>query len=542
MKKRAAAAAVLASLITSSIALSGGDAYAQDENQVYKNENGEIHTIVGDLQKLAGATPQERAFRALEQVKGDYGIRDVSEFVPGEVVRNGVVTSSSPKSAKSFSAQSLGDVHTKFDRKLDGIPVYGEQLIMHEKNGQFTGVTGKYKALKETASAPVIGLTEAIERAISFTGFSGQLSVPAAGELVYLPVEDQAVLAYKVTVCYLDSDSPGDWILFVNAVEGEVIRSLNKLAGVKSTAATTAGTGSGASGAAKLHTVKKGADFYLEDRSKAMYLKGGTITTYTFNYGSISQTYVTDKDNVWTDEAAVDAHVNVGKVYDYLLKVLGRDSYDGQGTSIVSGVHYSNGYNNAFWSGAMQQMVYGDGDGAEMSSLSSGLDVTAHELFHAVTEYTSGLEYYGQSGALNESWSDAFGAAVDGDDWMIGEDIWTPGVPGDALRYMDDPTKGDPLYAQPGHMDDYVDTYEDNGGVHINSGIPNKAFYKFATSIGSRDEAIKIWYLAATAYMTPTTDFSGAREATLLACKELYDKSSSTYKALEAAWTSVGVK
>ena len=186
----------------------------------------------------------------------------------------------------------------------------------------------------------------------------------------------------------------------------------------------------------------------------------------------------------------------------------------------------------------MQQMVYGDGDGELMTSLSGALDVIAHELTHAVTEYTSGLIYQDESGALNESWSDALGVAVEGRNWQVGEEIWTPGIEGDALRDMSDPT----LSGDPAHYRDYVHTSDDNGGVHTNSGIPNKAFYNFATGIDSRLNAAKVWYVAARDYMVPNTDFSGARVATLLACKDLFGESSTQFAALRNAWTAVGIE
>jgi bacillolysin len=182
-------------------------------------------------------------------------------------------------------------------------------------------------------------------------------------------------------------------------------------------------------------------------------------------------------------------------------------------------------------------MVYGDGDGVTFRSLSSGYDVDAHEMTHSVTQTTSNLTYSNQSGALNESWSDAQATVMDSNDWMIGEDVYTPNTAGDALRYMDNPGLG----GQPSNMSGYVNTTSDNGGVHTNSGIPNKAFYQFATNIGSRTIAGKVWYTASRDYMTSSTNFSGARAATLQAVAALYGSTSSYYSGLQSAWTSVGV-
>ncbi|MGZ4113221.1 MAG: M4 family metallopeptidase, partial [Tumebacillaceae bacterium] len=292
------------------------------------------------------------------------------------------------------------------------------------------------------------------------------------------------------------------------------------------------GSGKGVLGDTKtLHISNYSGTYYLEDHTKAMT---GDIETYTFNNGTSSQYYITSTTTTFNNPAAVDAHYYAGLVFDY-YKGLGRNSWDNAGGSIYSGVHYSTGYNNAFWDGS--QMVYGDGDGVQFRSLSGGYDVDAHELTHAVTQTTSNLTYSNQSGALNESWSDAQATVMDSGDWMIGEDVYTPSTSGDALRYMDNPALG----GQPANMSGYVNTTSDNGGVHTNSGIPNKAFYNFATAIGSRTIAGKVWYTASRDYMTSSTNFSGARAATLSAVAALYGTGSSYYSALQTAWSNVGI-
>ena len=300
------------------------------------------------------------------------------------------------------------------------------------------------------------------------------------------------------------------------------------------------GTGTGVLGDTKsINTTLKGGTYYLEDQTKPMFTqKGSTISTYTFNNGTSTQYFMTDADNVWNStiqKVAVDVHYNTSVVYDYLYYKLGRNSYDHAGAKMEAGVHYSTRYNNMFWSG--NQLVCGDGDGVQFISLCAALDVVAHEWFHAVIDHTAGLTYSNQSGALSESWADAFAVTVDSNDWTIAEDVYTPGTPNDALRSLSDPG----AYGDPDHMSEYVTTTVDNGGVHTNSGIPNKAFYNFATSIGSRDIAMKVWYVALRDYMTSMTNFSGARAATLSACAALYGTSSPYYTALQRAWDSVGI-
>lgn len=212
------------------------------------------------------------------------------------------------------------------------------------------------------------------------------------------------------------------------------------------------------------------------------------------------------------DPESADADVNTvfdhaGTVREYLTTELGRDSIDDGGMDLVMNVHYGVRYNNAFWDG--DEMTFGDGDGEVFSSFARSLDVTAHEIFHGVTQYLNGLVYRGQPGALNEHFSDVFGSAISqaangqtahDADWLIGDEIMGPDLPGEALRSMKAPGTAydndimgtDP---QPAHMDDYYTGFEDNQGVHINSGIPNRAFYLVATDIGT-DTAAKIWYSA----------------------------------------------
>jgi Zn-dependent metalloprotease len=208
------------------------------------------------------------------------------------------------------------------------------------------------------------------------------------------------------------------------------------------------------------------------------------------------------------DPAVDEAYDALGASYDFFWKVLGRDSIDNQGFALIGSVHYGQGYENAFWNGA--QMVFGDGDGEIFQRFTRSLDVIAHELAHGVTESEAGLIYSNQSGALNESLSDVFGVltkqyalshTVEQADWLIGADLLTPKIKGKGLRSMSHPGTAydDPLLGkdpQPEHMRKFVITTEDNGGVHINSGIPNRAFYLAARALGgfAWEKAGRIWY------------------------------------------------
>ncbi len=255
------------------------------------------------------------------------------------------------------------------------------------------------------------------------------------------------------------------------------------------------------------------------------------------------------------DPAADEAYEGAGFTYDLYWEIYQRNSVDGNGLTLDSTVHYQQNYDNAFWNG--QQMVYGDGDGQIFNRFTIALDVIGHELTHGVTQYTSNLNYQGQSGALNESFSDVFGSLVKQRrlgqtaaqaDWLIGQGLFTSKVNGVALRSMkapgtayDDPVLGkDP---QPGDMAHYVNTSQDNGGVHINSGIPNHAFYLMATAIGGNawEKAGMIWYVAARDKFNSNTDFQGAADLTTQVAGQLYGQGGAEQLAVQNAWVSVGI-
>ncbi|TQK19072.1 thermolysin metallopeptidase-like protein [Microbacterium sp. SLBN-154] len=266
---------------------------------------------------------------------------------------------------------------------------------------------------------------------------------------------------------------------------------------------------------------------------------------------------VRGEDDPATGDAAVDeAFAGLGITFDAFWDAFARNGIDGRGGPLLATVHYGRDYDNAFWNG--ERMVFGDGDGEVFTGFTGSLTVIAHELAHGVIEAAGGLEYQDQSGALNESLADVFGVLVeqqhlgqtaDEASWLIGEGIFTPAVQGRALRslavpgtaYDDDILGRDP---QPGHMDDYVVTADDNGGVHINSGIPNRAFHLVATALGGYawERAGRVWYLALTSgALSPTADFSDFAAATVAAAQSEYGGSSKEAAAVRAAWAGVGV-
>ncbi len=255
------------------------------------------------------------------------------------------------------------------------------------------------------------------------------------------------------------------------------------------------------------------------------------------------------------DAAVNEAYDGAGKTYDFYWNVYGRNSIDDRGLRLDSTVHYSVKFDNAQWNG--RQMIYGDGDGRLFQRFTKSLDVIGHELTHGVTQYTANLDYADQSGALNESFSDVFGILVKQyalkqtaakADWLIGADLLGKRVHGEAVRSMkapgtayDDPLLGkDP---QPAHMRDYKRMRSDNGGVHVNSGIPNHAFYLAATLIGGKAWEVvgRIWYETLTQKLNTSAQFRDCAEGTVEAAGELFGAGSAPQQAVAEAWKEVGV-
>ncbi|GIU56829.1 M4 family metallopeptidase [Arthrobacter sp. NicSoilC12] len=257
------------------------------------------------------------------------------------------------------------------------------------------------------------------------------------------------------------------------------------------------------------------------------------------------------------DPAADEAYDGLGHTHRLYAEAFGRNSIDGKGLHLDATVHYGRLYDNAFWDG--QQMVFGDGDGQVFGRFTKSLSVIGHELTHGVTQYSAGLVYRNQAGALNESMSDVFGALVEQyvrkqstaeASWLIGEGLFTDQVQGAALRsmkapgtaYDDDVLGKDP---QPDSMDGYVRTSADNGGVHINSGIPNRAFCLVATALGGNawDAPARIWYETLTGgKLSPTATFGAFAKATAASAKELFGEDSKEHDAVRSAWETVKVK
>ncbi len=456
----------------------------------------------------------------------------------------------------------LGMTHVRFAQAVNGVPVEGSEVIVHfNKNNEVVSVNGKTNQTLDADAvdtAASISSIAALQAALSSVDAPQELTYEPTAELVVYPFEKKNHAAYKVNVNFMGNE-PGNWFVFVDAHSGKVIDKYNGLMHADENK-TQKGSGKGVHGDHReLHITRvkeenAGTKFALADYSHENL--GGIFTYDSKNDGD------TRNDTLYTgnsaafisdyDRAAVDAHYNSEKVYDYFLNEHGRNSLDGKGMAINSYVHYGNNYNNAFWNG--RWMTYGDGDGKFFISLSAGLDVAAHEMTHGVISHTANLAYRNQSGALNESFADIFGALVDDSDWEMGEDIMAPAAKADGvtrLRSLSDPNSvvvsnpqraayGSGVY--PAHMDEYYNMplNVDNGGVHVNSSITNHAAYLIGQEIG-RESLGKIYYRALSVYLTSNSNFSEARQAIVQSATDLYGAGSAEEAAVNAGFDAVGI-
>jgi Zn-dependent metalloprotease len=429
----------------------------------------------------------------------------------------------------STTHDALGQTHVKFQETLRGLPVFGAEYVVHsDASGNVFAINGRFAADNNLPRNPSMDATLATQRAASQLAGDARFLGPVT--LSYVVNEKStAFLAWTVRVAYTDDGGRAQVSrIFADAATGDLVRWAPENKFAKSRKVYSANNGTTLPGT-------------------LLWSEGGTATS---------------------DTTAQAAYNYAGNVYDYYKNVHARDSYDNAGATIISSVHYSTAYNNAFWNGS--QMVYGDGDGTQFAPLAKALDVDAHELTHAVTERTANLTYSNESGALNEATSDILGNSCeaysrrcstctigtpDSNTWKVGEDIYTPATAGDALRYMNNPTQdGSSIDWYPSR---YTGT-SDNGGVHSNSGIANLAYYLMvmggthprnmstvnvtplsATSSTSLDMAQKIWYRALTVYFTSSTTFQSARTATAQAATDLYGSAAAA--SVNQAWDCVGV-
>jgi Zn-dependent metalloprotease len=500
---------------------------------------------------------------------------------------------------RSVDRDDLGYVHVRFKQVHEGLPVWSRDLVAHyDATGALYAVNGSYEPSPQGIDAsPLFGAEIALQTArqnLVNEGRWAPLSKETAAfldlvepqpRLVLYPSEERGVrLAYEVIV---HPNLIERYRYLIDAKSGEV---LNRIAehcsldpfgdtplvggadlefhlrhGHPSTTAGTFVNGQGGdlngqTQTFRVHRDDGGTHWLFADLDNIGSFQlpnlpenGGAVTVSANNQDLKQDTqvsYVTSADNSWNDPSAISAHANMQVTYDYFKSIFGRQAINNENQSLVSIVRVSDGgrgLDNAYWNS--RHMIYGEGDQV-FKPLAGGLDVATHEMTHGVIQHTAGLVYQAQSGALNESFADVFGVMVDKEDFLVGEDVMKDGH--DALRDLLNPDNprvrsGNPAingdYTQPAHMNDYKslpNTAEgDNGGVHINSGIPNRAAALIIQAIG-HDKAQRIYYRALSNYLTRNSQFGDARNAVVQSAVDLYGDGAEATAARQA-FDAVGI-
>lgn len=426
----------------------------------------------------------------------------------------------------STTTDALGMRHERYQQVHDGLPVIGAELSIHaDRAGR---VVAAVSTLRAIGPAPAIAIDDARAEARAAAAYPRLANRQAVADgLAY--VVDAAGVARRCQVVWVRGQAPTQPVVvqvFIDAATGEVVAVHPRI-----------------------HTAQNRRT-YTANNTQAL---PGTLR--------LSETQTSGGDATLTT-----LHANVAKAYQCAMVQFGRDSFDGAGATITSSGHYDQQLINAFWDGS--QLAFGDGDGQQSAPLVAS-DIVAHELAHAITEHTSGLVYERESGALNEAMSDVFSSicnihevgSVTPAAWLMGEEVWTPGTPGDALRYMDNPARDQYSSDHTAVMEPCTTPTEENDYcyVHGNSGLPNLMFKLLVTggthpragtagipgtvqvpALGV-DRAQAITYRAWTTYFNQSTNFVGARAAFKQAALELYPDEPGTLAAAELAWYAVGV-
>ncbi|WP_310555225.1 M4 family metallopeptidase [Flavobacterium sp.] len=581
-----------------------------------KKNYGNIVTVLAVSMFTLSALAQETDKHVKQKSKSENGIPSLITFNEKAEYKNsdsqkvfkeqlGLKPNQSFSKIKS-EIDPQGFTHEKFQLFHQGIKVEYSTYALHSKNGKIESMSGEFYNISNVKTTPSLSKNEAFSKAVNYIGASKYMwdnqedaetigYKKPQGELVLLPsmneqgksrTSDKFFLAYKFDIYATNPVSRGDLyidantgsVLYYNATikhigehaHGKAKSSENNASFLfnKKSSIVAANAATRYSGIQSIQTLLSGSSYILSDNTR-----GGGVQTYNMKKGTnyASAVNFTDVNNDWTaaefnntnkDNAALDAHWGAEKTFDYFSSTHNRNSYNNSGAKINSYIHYSNAYDNAFWDGT--RMTYGDGSGTLFDALTS-LDVAAHEIGHAVCETSANLAYQRESGAMNEGFSDIWGACVEffaapgKQTWLIGEDIEKRAAH-IALRSMSNPkAEGQPdTYGgtnwrvincgTPTQSNDYC-------GVHTNSGVLNHWFY--ILSIGksgtndkgsaynvtgiSIDKAAKIAYRLETVYLSANSTFANARTSGIQAATDLYGAESAEVIATTNAWYAVGV-
>jgi bacillolysin len=489
-----------------------------------------------------------------------------------------------------------GTKHIRMDQYFNGLKVYGGEVVLHEKSEEIFLFNGRYYPTPQIENlSPAVSLATAENivkndqpnwQEVSNDQLSFIEHEQLKPELVIYHNEkklDQEKLVWYFTAI---PNIMEKWEYFIDAQNGDIIQKFSTICQIhggrcneeeyshekpvsekETNYSDNILFGPETAQAIDLQGVTRtinvyetGGTFYMIDASRTMFNSGlsnmpntpsGVIWSIdAFNTSpensNFNYDHITSGNNTWNNPKAVSAQYSGGVAYEYFKNTFGRESINGQGGNIVSFINVaeSNGsaMDNAFWNGAA--MFYGNGNQAFNAPLAKALDVAGHEMSHGVIQNEANLTYQNESGALNESFADIFGAMIDRNDWKIGEEVANPSVfPSGTMRDMQDPHNGgnsNDFYWQPKHTDEQYTGNQDNGGVHINSGIPNHAYYLFATAIG-KDKAEDIYYEVLKNYLVASSQFIDLRFAVVQATTQEYGAGAPEVIAAQDAFNAVGI-
>jgi thermolysin len=495
------------------------------------------------------------AIAVLDSLTDIYALKDASkEFVVFRV-----------------DADNLGFQHARLRQMHQGLRVVGGELIVHfNKDKQAYQVNGRYLPAIAIPVTPTLKPAEAAIAAKADLKARGKPAgqLKGAPELIVFADNSDPLLAYELLLTYPAGKGtlPGHWVYTVDALSGKIVNAFNAIPSATASISGNRLAGEGGETVTVIGTLTSGS-YYLKS---ALWLIHNNDYTGSFPDSNSDAKRSTANWGA-SDRVEMSAACNYSAIQAYYSNVHGRVSYNGSGAKATVNVHHYYGieYNNAYWDSDAQAFYFYDGDGVELTGLTVS-DVAGHEFTHAVTEYTANLTYRNESGALNESFSDIFGALIefknqpDGRnlypgkragyaDWLLAEDCE---VSVTAMRDLRNPSSTNTLAAGDQQPSKYRGTYwytgsQDNGGVHVNSGVQNFFFYLLCeggsgnndgtsysvTGIGI-DNAAQVAYRALTVYCTASTDHSGARSAWLSAAADL---NSDWVGSVQSGWAAVGV-
>lgn len=552
------------------------------------DENNQPIAISGKLDEKtrSGKSLEEQSFTYIEKV--------------GKVI--GIINPWEELKLVDSNTDDLGQTHLKFNQIFNGVEILGAEVVTHSDRNVINYVNGNWhfrpKGINTNASLSseqaISKLNLAnIEKNDEEENFGIYSNMKPISKLVLLPQNETYKLVYQI-IAY--PDLLHRWEYLVDAHTGEIVNqhmnscklhnhkfenselnsdfstSIKELSNFNNQQPFQLNIQPMADG----HVVMQGKDLfgitrtvnsyektslrYMIDANRDMFKATSTLPNnptgaiWTIDAGNrkpVNQRYsynhISTSSNLWDNPSAISAHFNGSKSYEYFKNTFGRNSIDGRGGTVISFINVADedgsSMGNAFWNG--QGLYYGNGDSG-FFPLARALDVAGHEMAHGVIQNTANLNYENESGALNESFADVFGSLIDRDDWKIGEDVVRLSeFPSGALRDLEDPNNRAPKdnynkgYQPKVYSNRYKGT-EDNGGVHINSGIPNYAYFLFASnSQVGKDRAEKVYFRALSTYLTRSSRFVDCRAAIIKSSQDLYGDA--VAKIAENAWNSVEV-